>query len=470
MKFPILFILAFLCLYNFTFAQDWQFFPPGKTYYFLSSYRNMYEINESILYIRVDSVVQKGDTLLHGINQKIKIHKDTTNCTWGKLIKDKSSAYHLYDGFGMSGRTPFIYFQKYVGNRMYWGDRDTTDYFLLNAQPGMKWDKGSSKANCLFVKYESVFGIMDSIKYLTVTYGQNTDTFLLSKNNGLLLMGNLQRIDYLPLAGSQLNPIPQVGDLYLWDYYFAWPMGDNQSHEAIDSVTAVKRTPEGYTITYDRIKNYFQNVKQPELLRNQTLFISYDLQAYLQTYSGNYWKAGRDNIVSKIIFSRNFKWNELTGNVANIVGYYYSNPDYECNVRSAVANGSRLTQYVENIGLVGDYQTRMDYTDHQKLLGTRRGKQVYGKIKPFIFTGRKESTPLANLQVFWQADQNCLQINGFEQYYPLAYRITDPLGKIWLPEQPLNATQIALDQLPAGLWIVQILSDEASMYYKFIKY
>ena len=467
-----LFLLSlcfFLCHHTHLFAQDWRFFPTGKTMYFLQESRN-YLLSEQISDITTDSVRQEGDTLFHYINHKIKTLTPDSCLLREVVIND--------------GVTTFDYNLpiKYHSDTIYWG-RSANAFFLPHASVGTEWKSSFSfyglEEKNTFKCINSVRENGDSIK----TFLINNDVILrLSKKNGLLQYGTTKLIGEKFADSSKswgdrprgeiLNPLPQVGDINVWDYNY-W----QESADIMDSVTAVKLNDDTLTVSYARIKtNRYTKLNQYDYY-SETEYPYSALQKLLSGTYGNIQKTEKYRIrnnIRRAFFTKDKLYNPLINEpvISVLLTYDYKAFDTDpCEYRSTVASCLLFERYAENIGLVAYGCEQDDLSGVYTLTGARRGKKIYGTVKPFKFNAINEE--LMSPQVFIApnpvAEQ--LAVHGIDWSVPSNYRfsISDVFGKTIIHNQPLTAPSIAVHTLTQGIYILQISDSTNQLNVRFIK-
>lgn len=332
MKFKLL--LLSICLTSTLFAADWELFPLGqKTYFGHDDY-------DAIDWVMME---QSTSSILRS---KIYDQIEGTSCTFNQLQNGSSFDLEVY-----LNTYPWVKEIEQQGNLTTYPTNPMYPFplnrflYYADAEVGSSWqiiatdaanDYGVITFTCISKEYESVFGVMDSVKTFSLTpdgvsAGQvpvDSFQFIVSKNYGVL--------EYVPISLFLLHPpgtnfesyhaigyqkqgtkagiVPpsfneyfnyQVGDILNWENKIVGYTVDYTYHR--DSITSVNNTSTGVTYTYDRKTIALSNGNTTTYSINQTQELHSDS---LVTFSlPFYWGGFRGSEYFTPAVSKNLDFN-----------------------------------------------------------------------------------------------------------------------------------------------------------------
>jgi hypothetical protein len=465
------------------FAQDWNFFPTGN--------KGVYEI------------VIPGEPVLIDVYQADSLRYDSTGAAqFFNASYDLQEPCFSYMDMIMRSNSWFRIDSLYLEN-------GTTQYsksccggiakfiFLNNSQPGDSWNLPDAPYtfNCDSAGVIDILGEPDSVKYYSVKTSP-VDTclfsrpFVLSKHFGLIEFvpiiqiyiaypcewGRARLLGFSNDTVSRGMNLPettdyfqlQAGDVLYWkEEFLPYDITDTaETYFIRDSLTSVLYDSDTirYFVHSDKSDGTSEDIIRVYPVRE------YSLLTELPTYWGAFvnimphqatvpaaqdevllWESEfifRDSIDPQVL-SRRFFWN------------WYTLDTITCEPAPNVTNGYTFQMNTRE-GLV----FLSDYNDVREMRWTIIGSRIDGVLNGQVWNpSGKGETEADRFRVFPNPTSDYIWISGIEN---ATYSLSDLSGKVVL-QGSLSGQEISLSGLPAGMYLVRLISDKVTFNKLVIK-
>ncbi len=477
----------------FCFAQNWNPFPfDQETYFKINDEKIVMHYNDSITILGNTNILFLGATFYDF---------PFDNC---------------YDDFvNQFGENPMEVIFK-TNNHIYWKQDSLKLKFFPFVNPGATWNVPTPhlfnfshiQFSCDSIKLDSVFNVLDSIKYYSAQFyndttpGPDTYSFILSKNYGFIKYYPMNKIlldssfkEEFSLAGFISNG--EHGFTRSFENFFhGIEIGDCYKYRVIDkayngifngryidsiiSITMlsdtlrykVRRKGNGWLFIYDPIVD--GKVQNPITI-NETVDIFYRKQKFKRNTFCLGWPYFDDSFGGygslDSCFHNSFGWQVSFSYYPNIKKFENG---FNCDTYLA-GHGYHFTKYGVGLGITHDesqFSSGADDTEYRlkRLLGYKKNGIIVGDmspIPPVVISTLSPEIPL--LEISPNPSSDFIYINN-KNYSSLEIEFYNINGQL-LHQSKKNSSNIKIDvaNFPNGLYFIRANDGENIFQNRFIK-